>query len=94
MEADYAANKFLHLQEEHQRWAVLQEYLDFNVFFMFEYFNWYKEFQMFLYTHGDELKRKLTLDEFMFYGMKYRLVSLRRVPKDFDDFKSIKIKKA
>jgi len=94
LEADYAAGKFVYLREKYGLWAALQEYCDFNTFYLFEYMDWYKEFQMFLFYHGDELKRKLTFDEFLYYGMRYRIVCNLREPKDFEDFKKIKIKKA
>jgi len=94
LEADYAANKLLFVQEQQRLWGVLQQYCDFSVSLTFQCIDWYKDFQKFLYSHGGELKRKLTIDEFMYYGMRYRIVSFLRVPKDFADFKSIKIKKA
>jgi len=93
MEADYAANKFVVLQEQQRLWGVLQQYCDFNVSLTFQCIDWYKDFQKFLYSHGGELNRKLTIDEFMYYGMKFRMASFLRVPKDFADFKSIKIRK-
>lgn len=96
METDYVSGKYIFLRERDQLWAALQEYCTFNTYMTFSAMNWYKEFQMFLFYHGDELKRKLEFSEFVLYGMRFRVLSSVCEPKDFADFKLKwgKVKKA
>lgn len=92
MEAAVAANTVVEERAQSNRWMVLQEYCDFNVALTFSAINWYKEFQDFVYRNGSELKRKLTVDEFFLFGMKYRV--LKTKPTNFAAFKNVRIKKA
>ena len=94
MENDMLASKLVDERRWNAKMSVLQSYCDFNTHQTIGVLRWYKEFVDFVFMHGEELKRKLTIDEFFVYGMRYRLITMRKRVDSFKEFKLIKIRAA
>lgn len=73
-------------------YSALQDYCSFSVLNGIGELGWYKDVAKFVCLNGKELKRKLTLKEFLELARKYRIVSAVKTVKTFKDIKNVKIK--
>ena len=90
IEADQTA--YILLKE--RRYWLLQEYCSFNVRGIM-LLGWYMDFIEFTIQHGQELRRPFTLDEFLTWAQRYRIIRCTHFdPQSFAELKKIKIKKA
>jgi hypothetical protein len=92
IEVDRTAYILLKEREQNTRFWCLQDYCSFNVR-GFRETGWYKEFVDFVISHGSELRRQFTHEEFLHHAQRYRIIRLRFEPQSFAELKKIKIKK-